>query len=95
MSETETVRYEVLGIEPVRGSARLIALAVVEIEIAGVPITLQGVQVLRAPDGRTEIRSPAFRDAGGVWRSAIILPDALRDALGAEVLAVLPSAGLG
>ena len=82
------VRFAVLGIDRLTGRGRLLGLAIVEVEIAGVILTLQGVQILRAADGSLEARAPQFRASGGEWRSAIVLPSAARDAIGAEVLAV-------
>ena len=82
------VRFAVLGIERLTGRGRLLGLAIVEVEIAGVILTLQGVQVVRAADGSLEARAPQFRASSGEWRSAILLPPEMRDALGAEVLAV-------
>lgn len=89
-AETLAVEFTVTGIQMVRGSGRLIALANAEVDVAGVVIALHGVQVIREPPGVISVRAPQFRDAGGTWRSAVILPDALRDALGREVLAALP-----
>jgi hypothetical protein len=43
---------------------------------------------LKRPDGSLEVRSPAFRRPTGAWANAVILPPALQDALGDEVLAV-------
>jgi stage V sporulation protein G len=94
MSEFLPVTFEVIGIEPVRGSDRLVALAIVDIEVAGVAIQIQGVQVVRDARGQLSVRSPMFRCAAGRWRSAILLPDTLREALGAEVLAAVHEQGL-
>lgn len=89
--ETRAVAFELRGIEMVRGAGKLVALAIVDLDIAGVVMTIQGVQVLREPSGALTCRAPQFRDASGVWRSAVLLPDTLRDALGCEVLASHPS----
>jgi hypothetical protein len=85
--EMMAVEYTVLGLAPVRDAGRLIALANVEIAIGGVAIVLQGVQLIRDAAGNVSVQAPRFRDGAGVWRSAVILPDSLRDALGDEVLA--------
>ena len=47
MVDTVPVAFKVASLEPVRGAGRLIALAVVDVEIAGILVTLQGVQVRR------------------------------------------------
>lgn len=84
-AETVPVRFEVLGVERVdRG--RLVALANVLVDVAGVELTLQGVQVVREADG-VVVRAPAFRHPrDGRWLPAVLLPPELRDAIGAEVL---------
>lgn len=61
MTDTAIVSFTVLGVEAVRGVARLIGLANVRMEVAGIEFTLQGVQVLRMPDGKLNIRAPMFR----------------------------------
>ena len=87
--ERMTVIVTVVGVEQVRGRGQLIGLAVVELDIAGVVITLQGVQVLRLPNGTLTCRSPQFRQSNGTWTPAAVLPPDLAEALGAEVLAHL------
>lgn len=94
MSETLAVTFGVTGIEMMRGAGKLIALANVEVDVAGVVMALQGVQVIREPSGGLTCRAPQFRSGDGVWRSAVVLPDVLRDALGREVLASMPGGGL-
>ncbi len=91
MSDVEriAVTITVLGVERVRDKGQLIGLAIVELDVAGVVITLQGVQVLRSPDGSLSCRPPQFRRANGAWTPAIVLPPDLAEALGAEVIAHL------
>ena len=84
--EHVTVTMTVLGVEQVRNRGPLIGLAIVELDIAGVIITLQGVQLLRLPDGSLACRSPQFRRTNGTWASATVLPPDLAEALGAEVI---------
>lgn len=93
--ERVTVIVTVLGVEQVRGKGALIGLAMVELDIAGVVITLQGVQVVQLPNGSLSCRPPQFRRANGAWTPAAVLPPDLAEALGAEVLAHLkrPRAG--
>lgn len=86
--ETATVTFQVIGVEPVHGRGRLIGLAIVEAEVGGVAMTLQGCQVIKRDHGSLEARAPVFRHPrDGRWLPALILPDELRDALGREVLA--------
>ena len=93
MTDTMAVEFTVTGVEMLRGSGRLIALANVDLDVAGVVLALQGVQIMRDAAGGLTVRAPQFRGAGGTWRSAVVLPDALREALGAEVLASMPGGG--
>jgi hypothetical protein len=88
MSDTVPVEYRVIGTEPVHGRGRLERLAVVEVEIAGIVIVLQGVQVMRNATGGLECRAPALRHPRtGRWLPAVLLPVELSDAIAAEVLA--------
>jgi len=92
MTDTQTVRFELLGFQRMRDAGRLKALAVVEIEIAGVVVVLQGVQVMAEPSGGMAVRPPHHRAADGQLRPSVGLPKALRDALAAEVLAAVTGA---
>jgi hypothetical protein len=59
MSDTVGVTYEVLQVEQVRDSGRMVAVATVEVTIAGVAVVMQGVRVTRRADGTLECLSPA------------------------------------
>ncbi len=86
-AETVGVAYTVLGVEPARDRGVLIGLAVVEMDIAGVVIVLQGVRVLRRADGGRECAAPVFRHpVSGAWLPGVVLPPELSAALAAEVL---------
>lgn len=89
--ERVAVTITVMGVEQVRDRGPLIGLAIVELDIAGVVLTLQGVQVFRLRDGSLTCRSPQFRRSNGMWTSAAVLPPDLAEALGVEVLAHLRS----
>jgi len=93
MTDTSTVRFEVRGIEQAH-AGRLVALAIVAIDIEGVELVLQGVQVLRGAGGGWVVRAPVWRHPGsGKWVPAIVLPDELRDAIASEVMAtIIPDA---
>jgi stage V sporulation protein G len=86
MTETIPVRFEVQAVLPVRGKGRLIAMARVEVEIAGVPILLQGFRVQRRPDGGLECHAPAYRDMDGCWPPAVVLPPELAAAIASEIM---------
>jgi hypothetical protein len=85
-SETLDVEFKLTGIERIAGGGKLAALANVEVDIGGVVIGLQGCQVRRDAAGALSVVAPMFRSSDGVWRSAVVLPDSLRDALGSEIL---------
>ena len=87
MSETVPVTYTVLGFEQVQGAGRLVGLAIVEVDLAGVVLTLQGAQVVREADGSLTCKAPTFRHPRtGGWLPAVVLPPELRDAIGREVV---------
>ena len=75
-------------------SKSLFALVDVEMEIAGVCFTILGVQARNAPNGCTSTHLPTYRDADGVWRPSIRLPDEVHDLLGDAVLNFLVEEGL-
>jgi stage V sporulation protein G len=86
---TTIVSFTVLGVEPVRGAGRLIALARVEIELDGVILIMQGVRVVRMGNGiLTE--PPKFRDPRtGDWLPALIVPAELGEAIARELNQIL------
>ncbi len=86
---TQAVEFTVMSLERVRDRGNLVGLAIVEVDVAGVVMTLQGVQVVRMPDGGLECRSPVWRHPSrGTWLPGIILPPELAEAMAAEVLAM-------
>lgn len=89
--DTVSVQFEVLAIERVN-RGRLIALSAVEIEIAGITLTLQGVQIVRRADNTVVCNPPVFRHArSGEWLPAVVLPPELARAIAAEVLRTFES----
>jgi hypothetical protein len=92
-AETVPVTYTLIGIESVRNSGRLIALAIVEIDVAGVVLTLQGVRVMRRPDGSLAVEAPTFRHPRtGKSLPCILLPPALAQAFADDVLTAMGAA---
>ena len=85
---TSAVSFTVVGFEWVRGKGRLAGLADVRIEIEGVGLLLQGVRVLRGPDGGLACQEPRFRHPDGGWVPAVVLPPELSEAIAAAVLAL-------
>lgn len=87
MTETVPVRFEVLGVEAICGAGRLLGLANVLMDVAGVELTLQGVQLVRGHHGSLSVQAPQFRHPrDGRCLPAVLLPLELRDAVAAEVL---------
>ena len=87
-AETSVVSFAVTGFEWVGGKGRLAGLADLRIGIEGVVLLLQGVRVLREPDGRLECEEPRFRHPDGRWVQAAVLPPELSDAIAVAVLAL-------
>lgn len=82
---TATVTFVVTGLERLSGAGRLVALATVEIDLEGVVIVVQGVQVIRHR-GRITTQAPRFRNPRtGVWMPAVILPHELGSAIAGEL----------
>jgi hypothetical protein len=68
-------------------------IASVEIDIDGVQIGVHGIRAMRE-DGGTAIELPKFRDAGGVWRAAITLPEEVHSPIAKAVFDELFERGL-
>jgi hypothetical protein len=91
--DTTEALVTVLSVDRIAGSDKLVALVAVEIEIAGIPIRLQGVKVVRRPDGRFNCEPPCYRGPDGRWLPAAVLPPDLGEGLAAEVFAALARDG--
>jgi stage V sporulation protein G len=89
---TSTVSITVLSVTPAHAK-KLFAFASVELDIDGVQIEVHGIRAMREPEG-TAIELPKFRDAGGVWRTAITLPEEVRSPIARAVLDELVERGL-
>lgn len=85
-SETATVSFTLLGLEHARDRGRLLGLASVEILLAGVAVTVQGIRIIYEPDGSLLVQPPRFRHPDGQWLPVVILPPELASAIAAEVL---------
>jgi hypothetical protein len=82
---TATVTFVITGLERVSGAGRLVALATVEIDLEGVVVLVQGVQVIRRR-GRIAMQAPRFRNPKtGAWIPAVILPNELGEAIAEEL----------
>lgn len=91
-TETALVTARVLDLSPCHHSD-LLALADVEIVVAGVAFVLHGVQ-LRADTRRTQVTLPRYRATDGEWRAAVTLPEELRGPVGDVVIAAGLDAGI-
>jgi stage V sporulation protein G len=76
-----TVRITVLAVTPVR-AGKLFAFASVEIDIDGIQLQVHGIRALHVLPLSTRIELPMFRDAAGMSRPAISLPEEVRGPIG-------------
>jgi len=86
---SSTVSITVLSVTPARAK-KLFAFASVEIDIAA----CRSEFTASARCGRTAIELPKFRDAGGVWRAAITLPEEVHSPIAKAVFDELVERGL-
>jgi stage V sporulation protein G len=75
-------------------SKTVYALLDAELDCDGIVIRIFGLQARHVPGGGTSIHLPCFRDADGVWRAAVDLPDELKDALATAALEFLIEEGV-
>jgi stage V sporulation protein G len=80
--DTIAIHCQCIAITPVHGAGRLLAVADVVVEIAGVTIEINAVRVEQDPAG-TAVRLPLDRQG----RPLVVLPEEVREALGDTVLA--------
>ena len=88
--DTTRVHVRVIAAEPIK-AGRLFALAVVELDVEGVVIRLQGVRVVERK-GVLACESPQWRGPDGRWLPAVILPGEVAAAVSELVFAELRSA---
>jgi stage V sporulation protein G len=92
-SETGSVSITVLSVKPMR-SGKLFALASVELDFDGVRVEIHGIRAPRVDPVGTRIELPKFRDANGLLRTAVVLPEEVRAPMGDIVLDTLVDRGL-
>ncbi len=93
--ETETVTFSVVGVERVLGRGELVGLAIVELTLHGIAITLQGIKIRRLAGDRVTVTLPDFRHPRtDRMCSAIILPRELSDAIGSTVAQTYDTLGI-
>lgn len=90
MSESSIVQVTVLEVTGVHRN-RVLALADVELSLDGIVFALHGIRVSRVllPGGQTgtAVDLPMYRSPAGDWKSAVSLPDELRQPIADAVLA--------
>ena len=75
-----------LGLKRARDRGRLLGLASLEVLLAGVAVTVQGISIIYELDGSLLVQPPRFRHPDGQWLPVVILPPELASAIAAEVL---------
>ena len=90
---SSTVSITVRSVTPARAK-KLFAFASIEIDIDGVQIGVHGIRAMHAGPEAAAIELPKFRDAGGVWRTAITLPEEIYTPIARAVLDELVERGL-
>lgn len=88
MSDCAEATVSVVGVEAVTGMGKVRWLAIVDIEVAGIWVQLQGVRVVSTPAGLA-VRPPVFRHPVHGWVPCATMPPAVTDALAASVLAAV------
>jgi len=87
------ISITVLSVTPAQAK-KLFAFASVEIDIEGVQIGVHGIRATHAGPDAAAIELPKFRDADGVWRTAITLPEEIYAPIAGAVLDELVEQGL-
>lgn len=93
MSETEPVHITVAAIRPVAGRS-IFAFIDVELVIAGVSLTIHGIQARHVAPHGTSIHLPTYRAEGNAARIAVTLPPELFTTLGDLILEDLVARGV-
>src|SRR5947208_6741232 len=84
--DTVPVTATVLQIQRVEAD-RLLALADIELQVAGLAIGLRGIRVIRtAVPGVVAVEAPCYRRRDGVLAPAVTLPEELAAAIAGAVL---------
>jgi len=90
---TTTAHVTVISVKPLLGHGQLLGLADVEVVLDEVPILICGVQI-RGAATQSSIHLPCYRAPDGQWKSAIILPEEVKDAMGEIVQQAAMDAGI-
>lgn len=90
---SSTVSITVLSVTPARAK-NLFAFASIEIDIDGLQIGVHGIRAMHVGPDAAAIELPKFRDADGMWRTAITLPEEIYTPIARAVLDELVQRGL-
>ena len=93
MSETEPVQITVVAVRQFAGRS-IFAFIDVELVIAGVSLTIHGIQARHVTPHGTSIHLPTYRAEGNAPRVAVTLPPELFTTLGDLVLEDLVARGI-
>lgn len=88
-----TVSITVVSVTSAR-TKKLFAFASVEIDVDGIQIGVHGIRATHVGTEAAAIELPKFRDADGMWRTAITLPEELYTPIAKAVLGELVAHGL-
>jgi stage V sporulation protein G len=89
---SSAVSITVLSVTPAR-AINLFAFASIEIDIDGLQIGVHGIRAMHAGPDAVAIELPKFRDADGMWRTAITLPEEIYTPIARAVLDELVARG--
>jgi len=92
MADALPVSIELVQVDRTPGRGALVALAIAEVDVAGVVFRLQGVQARRAPGGGLAVVEPHCRGPDGAWYPGVLLPAEVHRALAELVRAELTEA---
>ena len=93
MSETEPVQISIVAVRQLGGRS-IFAFIDVELVIAGVPLTIHGIQARHVAPHGTSIHLPTYRAEGNAPRIAVTLPPELVTTLGDLILEDLVARGI-
>lgn len=92
--DTTSVSFELVDLSRVVARGKLLAVASVEILVAGVAIVVQGWRVLRGADGWAYVEPPTVRHVDGDWIPAVALPPELEEAIAQVIMREIAPTGM-
>lgn len=89
--DSAAVTVTLLRIDATPRCGKLLALAVVEVDVDGVVFRLQGVRLVQRPDGSKAVEAPRYRGPDGRWLPAVVFPGEMAEAVAGVVLEAVPA----